>query len=129
MRIFQFREIEQAYDHAASGGQALHLHKVIVDYDKAPSCFVAAVARGEDIAHLFDQDAKRLYQTAKTLGVRIIVIEHRGRRGQHVDLCGAPLRRAIERAERDTVKEAKQAEAARKDAARQANEDRQMKMF
>jgi hypothetical protein len=27
--------------------------------------------------------------------VRVVVIEHRGEDDQHIDLCGAPLRRAL----------------------------------
>jgi len=94
MKSFQMREIEEAIAHAASGGQALHLHRIIVDRDKAPACFVRAVDRGEDIAHLFDQDLNRLIRTVKSLGVRVVVVERRGTPNQHVDLCAGPLRKA-----------------------------------
>jgi len=95
MKHFTVWEVEEAQDHALEGGQALHTHQIIVDRDKAPACFVQAVDRGEDIAHLFDQDVIRLVKTVRRLGVRVVVVERRGQRGQHVDLCGQPLKRAI----------------------------------
>jgi hypothetical protein len=95
MKRFECLEIEEAVSHAADGGQALHLHRIIVDRRKAPRCFVAAVDRGENIAHLFDQDEARLRATAKRLGVRVLVVERAGTPEQHIDLCGAPLRRAL----------------------------------
>lgn len=87
-------EVEEAIQYSMEGGQALHCHKIIVDENKAPSCFVNAVKRGEDIAHLFDQDQGRLVRTAKRLGVKVILVERVGTENQHIDLCGAPLRRA-----------------------------------
>lgn len=95
MRRFRFREIDEATAYAAEGGQALHLHRVIVDYEKAPRVFVDAVKRGEFIAHLFDQDRDRLEQTARELGVNAILVEREGRPSQHIDLCGGPLKRAV----------------------------------
>ncbi len=94
VKIFRQSEVSEAKAHAMNGGQALHLHRIIVDRSKAPACFVLAVDRGEDIAHLFDQDVKRLRETVKKLGVKVVVIEHRGTDRQHVDLCGRPLQRA-----------------------------------
>jgi hypothetical protein len=91
------REIREAIAHAADGGQALHVHNIIVDRSRAPACFVRAVDRGEQIAHLFDQDAERLLDTASGLGVRVVVVEHVGTEAQHVDLCGGPLRKAMAR--------------------------------
>lgn len=95
MRHFTVRDVKEAQDYAAAGGQALHTHQIIVDYDKAPACFVRAVEKGEDIAHLFDQDSRRLVRTAIALGIRDILVERRGQRGQHIDLCGKPLSRAL----------------------------------
>jgi len=95
MKTFQAMYVEEAIEHAMGGGQALHLHRIICDRRKAPRCFVAAVDRGEFIAHLFDQDEARLIKTARQLGVRVIVVEREGTPRQHVDLCGAPLRKAI----------------------------------
>lgn len=94
MRKFQATELKEALAFAASGGQALHLHKIIVDRKKAPQCFVRAIANGEFIAHLFDQDKQRLEETARDLGVRVILIEREGTPSQHIDLCGKPLRLA-----------------------------------
>ena len=94
-------DLDKAIAFACAGGQALHLHKIIPDPKKAPGCFVRAVRKGEDIAHLFDQDHVRLIATASRLGVRKIVVEHRGTTHQHVDLCGLPLVRAINQCVRD----------------------------
>lgn len=95
MKSFECREIQEAQDYADSGGQALHLHQIIMDRRKAPRCFVQAVERGENIAHLFDRDLDRLKRTVRGLGVRVVVVEYEGQRGQHVDLCAGPLRKAV----------------------------------
>lgn len=94
MKRFRTLEIDEALAHAKEGGQSLHLHRIIAG--KAPRCFVHAVNRGEDIAHLFDLDELRLVATAKRLGVRVIHIDRQGTDRQHIDLCGAPLRKALE---------------------------------
>jgi hypothetical protein len=94
MRVFKDRELKEALAWAATGEQALHLHKIIVNRKKAPQCFVRAVDKGEYIAHLFDQDKQRLEETARDLGVRVILIEREGTPSQHIDLCGKPLREA-----------------------------------
>lgn len=93
MRRFESRQIQDAVDHALDGGQALHLHQILTP--GAPACFVRAVNRGENIAHLLDQDTNRLRQTARQLGVRVVVIEREGTTRQHIDLCGKPLARAL----------------------------------
>ena len=62
---------------------------------KVPACF----ARSETFAHLLDYDHDRLVATARRLGVRVIKVDRQGRRGQHIDLCGRPLERAISEAE------------------------------
>lgn len=95
MKRFEQSELREAEAYAAAGGQALHLHRIIVNRNKAPRCFVQAVDRGEHIAHLFDQDEARLIATARRLGVLIIVVEYRGKPEQHIDLCSGPLREAI----------------------------------
>jgi hypothetical protein len=100
VRVFQELEVKEALECAAGGGQALHLHRIILYPGVAPRCFVEAIERGENIAHLFDQNAERLVRTARGLGVRVVVIERRGERRQHVDLCGGPLRRAVFEASR-----------------------------
>lgn len=94
MIMFEWRELRQALDYAARGGQSLHLHRFI--HPKAPPCFRQAVARGEQIAHLFGQDKERLIATAKRLGVKVIVVERESTSKQHIDLCGKPLQRAIQ---------------------------------
>lgn len=97
MKVFQMREIREAQDYAAQGGQAIHLHAFITD--KAPDVFKKAVAGGNQIAHLFDRDTKRLASTALSLGIRRVVIEHQGTPRQHVDLCGGPLEKAVRMAQ------------------------------
>lgn len=95
MKKFDCMELREAISHASDGGQSLHLHRIIVDRRRAPACFVRAVDRGENIAHLFDQDVDRLRATARRLGVRVIVVEKEGTLDQHVDLCGGPLKKAL----------------------------------
>lgn len=95
MKSFAFNEVREAVAHAADGGQALHLHRIIPDRSRAARCFVAAVDRGEDIAHLFDLDRDRLVATARRLGVRVVKIDREGTGKQHIDLCGGPLRKAL----------------------------------
>lgn len=52
--------------------------------------------RCEDIAHLFDLDTERLKTTARLLGVRVVYIDREGTDSQHIDLCGNPLKTALE---------------------------------
>lgn len=88
-------EVEEAIQYASEGGQSLHLHKIIPDRRTAPACFVQAVDRGENIAHLFDLDKARLVATAKKLAVRVVYIDREGTNRQHIDLCAGPLRKAV----------------------------------
>lgn len=99
VKLFQQNEIREAIEYADSGGQALHVHRIIANRKKAPGCFVRAVDKGEDIAHLFDQDVERLKKTVKQLGVRVILVERANTPKQHIDLCGKPLVKAKEMAE------------------------------
>jgi hypothetical protein len=101
VKHFECRDVDEAQDYAEEGGQALHTHQVIVDWEKAPGCFKREVNAGRDIAHLFDRDVARLVATVRRLGVKVVVVERRGQRGQHVDLCGAPLRKALAECDRD----------------------------
>lgn len=94
MRVFFTLEVDEAIAHAAAGFQALHLHRIIPDRRRAPRCFVAAVDRGEPIAHLFDQDRLRLLATVRKLGVREVYVHRDGTPRQHVDLVGGPLKKA-----------------------------------
>jgi hypothetical protein len=95
MKHFTTLELPKALAYAAAGGQALHTHRIIVNPAAAPRCFVRAVERGQDIAHLFDLDTERLKATAAHLGVKVLFIDKEGTSSQHIDLCGAPLRRAM----------------------------------
>jgi hypothetical protein len=93
MRRFERRQLREALAWAASGGQALHCHRVV--RPGCPPVFRSAVARGQQVAHLFDQDRRRLGATARRLGVRIILVEQPGTDRQHIDLCLGPLSRAL----------------------------------
>lgn len=95
MKHFRQNELRDALIFAAGGGLALHTHRVIPSSRRAPRCFVQAVARGEDIAHLFCLDAALLRKTAVALGVRVVYIDREGTPSQHIDLCSGPLRKAL----------------------------------
>ena len=96
MKRFGPREVREAMEFAEAGGQALHVWEPGAMFgDKAPRVF----KRYKVWAHLIDHDAERLTKTARALGVRVIVIGRPGRRGQHIDLCGQPLERALAQAE------------------------------
>lgn len=86
-------EIYAAQAYAAEGKQALHVFRpqAYIRPD-SPDCF----RRAKLAAHLFDQNIGRLRTTAEWLGVRRVKVEKEGKPGQHVDLCGKPLRKAIE---------------------------------
>ncbi len=110
LRIFQGRrEMAEAMDHAAAGGRALWVipAKALVP-PHAPQCFREAARRGEDMGKLFDQNARRLRTLALELGVKRVVIDRPGLRGQHVDLVGGPLRKAKALAGLTAMEEARQ---------------------
>jgi hypothetical protein len=94
MKIFQMMDIALARKCAGEGGQALHLHNMT---SGGHSLF----RRYNEIGHLFDQDYERLEATARRLGVKVIKVERRNGPGQHIDLCGAPLRRARKECENE----------------------------
>jgi len=94
MKQFDSRNVLKAIQYALDGGQSLHIWRGEWP-DPKPSCFV----NGQLWGHLIDQDVARLITTAKRLGVRNIVVANRGRRTQHVDLCGKPLTRAVKECE------------------------------
>ena len=94
MKRFGEHELKAALAEAKAGGQALH--EVGQWATVRPGC-PAVFKRGTGIAHLFDQDVDRLVLTAKGLGVRVIKVERAGKEGQHIDLCGKPLDRALDR--------------------------------
>ncbi len=90
---------KEAVDFALSGGQALCIHTW--GLHMGPRCFQGAPVIGK----LMDQDAARLEATARRLGVRRVVICRRGRPGQHVDLVGHPLLKAMQTAGAETKEE------------------------
>jgi hypothetical protein len=88
-----FQNVREALAWAAAGGQALHIYRAMPEkYPRAPAVF----RRYRTWAHLLDQDRVRLERTARGLGVRIIRVDRPGSPGQHIDLCGRPLARAME---------------------------------
>jgi hypothetical protein len=92
MKYFEQRELKAAFLFAEHGGQALHLCRTAQFVTKdSPNCF----KKGRQFAHLIDHDVDRLMATARRLGVRVVKVERGGKVGQHVDLCGKPLERAI----------------------------------
>lgn len=95
MKRFATRELKAAYLYAEGGGQALHVISGTYAYLRpgAPAVF----KNRTQIAHLIDYNTERLIQTARSLGVRVIKVERAQRTGQHIDLCGRPLARALER--------------------------------
>lgn len=94
MRRFEIRQIRESVEFALAGGQALHVWTPSPEWKSRPS--VPLVFRRANLwAHLFDQDAERLVTTARQLGVKVIALERRGTRHQHIDLCGKPLERAL----------------------------------
>jgi len=99
MKLFEERQLMEAYAHAKEGGQALHLFSDPGIYPGCPNCF----KRSRETAHLLDYNLGRLIATAKSLGVRVIKIGRKGRRGQHIDLCGKPLQRAKDQASQSLI--------------------------
>jgi len=93
MKRFESKDIAAAMDFAEAGGVALHVWKGAWP-GKKPRCF----RDGQDWGHLFDMNPKRLVATARRLGVRVIKVSRIGGRGQHIDLCGKPLAKAIQEA-------------------------------
>ena len=97
MKIFKWREQRAAMEYAARGWQALHVFP--------PSPFMKIPARHPSFkrankwAHLFDQDYLRLLETSRKLGIASAIVEHFNQPGQHVDLCGKPLAKAMKAAE------------------------------
>lgn len=94
MKLFQQKEIREAFEYAKNGGQALHLFTVRQEYNKRPSVQRLFAHAGKNWAHLIDHDEKRLRETVKQLGVNRVFIHGKGTEKQHVDLCGKPLEKA-----------------------------------
>lgn len=98
MKIFQHRELLEAYKYVAEGGQALHLwtkEAIKIWKQGAPEHIPSCFQKTKRWAHLMDLDKERLVETAKRLGVKVIKVAQKGRRSQHIDLCGKPLDKAI----------------------------------
>lgn len=94
MKKFEMKQVRDAYLFSDEGGQALHMHTL----NKGHKLF----ERYPVIAHLMDMNKNRLISTARRLGVRVIKVEREGAQGQHIDLCGKPLERAIRLCEEET---------------------------
>lgn len=92
-QVFQTREQDAAVAHALAGGIAVHLHSFV--FPHSPMCFRMAVKRGEQIAHVFGQDADELKAIAKAMGVKVLFIDKPGTNRQHTDMCGAPLKKLL----------------------------------
>ena len=81
MTLFRHPDLKAAYQHVADGGQALYLRR--------------RFPKEQQTAWLIDNQADRLYETARRLGARTVRILRQGRDGQCVDLCCGPLNRAV----------------------------------
>jgi hypothetical protein len=75
VKLFQKRQLQESLDCARDGGQALW--------------HVGSIHR------LFDDDTARLALTAKSLGVRPVIISLAGKKGQSIELRGKPLVKAL----------------------------------
>lgn len=95
MKRVDGRQIGKPWEYAADGGQALYVYHPL-RWPSAPRVFQREAKVGWPWAYLFDMDAGRLAATARRLGVRVVRIHREGMLGQHVDLCGEPLRRAVQ---------------------------------
>ena len=96
MRLFDQRSdrraLLKAKRYATEGGQALHVWDPgAKGWPGAPQVF----QRTRPWGHLLDQDLGRLTATARRLGVKVIKPGRVNGPGQHIDLCGAPLRKAM----------------------------------
>ena len=97
MKLFKSKNLFEAMDYVKAGGQALHVWKPPENaYSEAPVCFKKTKLWG----HLLDNNLARLTATARNLGVKVIKVSKQGQRGQHIDLCGKPLQKAIGEAEK-----------------------------
>lgn len=104
--LHRFENIREAMDYAEAGGLALHVWQPprrdgesTWPGERVPRCF----RRSRRWAHLFCRNETRLVDFALSVGVKRLRVGKRGERGQHVDLCGRPLERAVELAEKTVV--------------------------
>lgn len=105
MKLFDQRTdryaARKAKQYAEEGGQALHLWQPTGPFmKKAPAAFKKD-KNNKLWGHLMDRNTKRLKKDVRKFGVKKILIGREGRSGQHIDLCGIPLKRAIEACEPD----------------------------
>lgn len=77
MKLFQQRDLKQAYLHAEAGGQALLLLKK------------------KNTGRLIDHHYERLYATGRRLGLRAITVERGNAPGQSLVIENHPLARAL----------------------------------
>ena len=88
MKMFSQKHLTQALLYARNGGQALHVCKT----DTLPALATPPSFRGaKEFAHLIDLDRARLIQTARSIGVRNIVVDRDETDCQHIDIWGKPL--------------------------------------
>jgi len=107
MKLFKAREVQAAKEYSLRG-QALHV------WDPGPGGWPGAplvFQRNRPWAHLFDMNEERLLKTARRLGVRRPRVDRRGELGQHIDLCGKPLERAMKECEENGHRGEEQAPA------------------
>lgn len=96
MIIFGRMEARSAVSTSLEGSQALCVGEPTPhEQRKAPPPFHNSKRWGQ----LFDQDLRRLVQTAKDLGATPVRLMFRGDDEQSVLLCGNPLRRAMNHAD------------------------------
>lgn len=96
LRLFAHREVRAALAYTEAGGQALHVWRP--PHDGQRVCWPGAPRHFLQYrlwAHLMDYNEERLIALAQRLGVWPVRVERRGRRGQHVDLCGPALELAL----------------------------------
>jgi len=92
-QVFETRDMDAAIAHAQAGGIAVHLHSIV--FPHSPRCFRMAVQRGEQIAHVFGQNADELRELAKFIGINVIYIDKEGTPRMHLDCCAGPLRKLL----------------------------------
>lgn len=94
-RVFQMRELAEAYEHARKGGFAVHVMDDITGdaFPNAPRVF-----RGKRFAHLFGPTRGALIEAAKSLGCnpRWVQRDDDDKR-RHFDLTGRILEKALAR--------------------------------
>jgi hypothetical protein len=96
MKLFpELKQQAEAIAHAAAGGQALMLLPRAFAHMQARTPAVFRRERWSHIGKIFDQDRTRLAETARRLGVRVVLVDREGQPSQHIDLCGQPLQRGM----------------------------------